>query len=170
MRSRLLPQQRPLKPSCVNLGRNAALVVSVVGQVRLCVHGCQGRTRQQRKEGDMMRRLLLTAAFAAGAALAIKALAHPSDWVCASEIAPCPESHPLRHVSQPWAWCSTAEGDDHLERETLTPKWTNIGSAITRWNIGTSSATSTTAGIFLFADKERDLLFVESTVECGRLE
>ena len=121
----------------------------------------------------MNRRFLLTLAFALaflGIVAAGKALAHPSDWVCASEIEPCPESHPLRHVSQPWAWCSTAEGDDHLERETIAPKWTNIGSAITRWSIGTSSATSTTAGIFLFADKERDLLFLESTVECGRLE
>ena len=122
----------------------------------------------------MNRRFLPATAFVALAALATiatgEALAHPSDWVCASEIEPCPETHPLRHVSQPWAWCSNAEGDDHLERETIAPKWTNVGAAITRWSIGTSSATSTTAGIFLFADGERDLLFLESTIECGRFD
>ena len=137
----------------------------------------------------MNRRFLLTLAFLAIFASG-KALAHnqsryvfygdncmppTSDWVCAREAAPCPDSHPNPHETLPWSWCGDGEGN-HMQRPPLLEaEWRNMSMALKKRDITDyptrhyESPTTFTAGAFLFPDKERRLVFVYSS-ECGRPE
>ena len=94
-----------------------------------------------------------------------------SDWACASEVAPCLDSHPNPHQDLLFTWCQDSEGN-YAERAGLTePEWYNMITAVKKRRIEdyTLNAVSRTAGAFLFPDKERLLVFVGND-KCGRGE
>ena len=140
---------------------------------------------------NMNRRFLLTLAFLAIFASG-KAFAHyqneyvfngseclppTSDWVCARETAPCPNSHPNPHETLPWSWCEDGEGNYTQRPPPLEAEWHNMSTALEKRDITDYGYHPTqlvrpsplTAGTFLFPDKERRLVFAYSS-ECGRPE
>ena len=95
-----------------------------------------------------------------------------SDWACASEVAPCPDSHPYPHEDLLYLWRQDSEGNYAPRAELMEPEWYNMITASKKRRIEdyTLNAVSRTAGAFLFPDIGERLLVFVGNDQCGRGE
>lgn len=95
-----------------------------------------------------------------------------SDWACAREVAPCPDSHPYPHEDLLYLWCQDSEGNYAPRAELMEPEWYNMRTALKKRRIKdyTLNAVARTAGAFLFPDIGERLLVFVGNDQCGRGE